>query len=176
MSATEKSANEFIGYEYKEILVDDKLSLYLDGYENFGWIIDENVTLSKGLHQKTLKLKRNRKIINKTELTRLQRHFESCISELQALEKEKTSLAICWAIGIGLLGTAFIAGSVFAVTHEPPIIWLCILLAIPGFGGWISPNVVYNIVKKRQTVKLTPLIEAKYDEIYDICEKGNSLL
>lgn len=29
---------------------------------------------------------------------------------------------------------------------------------------------------EKQTKKLTPLIEEKYDEIYEICEKENKLL
>lgn len=68
------------------------------------------------------------------------------------------------------------AGSTFAVVHETPIIWLCILLAIPGFIGWILPWFLYQRIRKKQTEKLQPLIEAKQEEIYEICEKGHSLL
>lgn len=35
---------------------------------------------------------------------------------------------------------------------------------------------LYRKVAGRQAKKITPLIEAKYDEIYEICEKGNRLL
>ena len=68
------------------------------------------------------------------------------------------------------------AGSTFAVAHETPIIWLCILLAIPGFIGWILPWFLYQRIRKKQTENLQPLIEAKQEEIYEICEKGHSLL
>ncbi|MCI5529572.1 MAG: hypothetical protein MR406_05465 [Blautia sp.] len=68
------------------------------------------------------------------------------------------------------------AGSTFAVVHETPIIWLCILLAIPGFIGWILPWFLYQRIRKKQTENLQPLIEAKQEEIYEICEKGHSLL
>lgn len=67
-------------------------------------------------------------------------------------------------------------GSVFAVTAEPSIIWLCVLLAIPAFIGWILPYFAYKKVKEEKTKKVTPYIEEKYDEIYEICEKGHSLL
>lgn len=77
---------------------------------------------------------------------------------------------------IGIAGTVFMAGSTFAVTHEPPIIWLCVLLAIPGFIGWILPYFVYHRLAKKQTEKLQPLIEQKLEEIYEVCEKGHSLL
>lgn len=123
-----------------------------------------------------LHLKRNRKMINKVELTRLQQHFEACIHELRALEQSKTSAASAWALMIGLIGTAFMAGSTFAVVHNPPIIWLCILLAVPGFAGWILPKFVYNGMVRKKTGDLQSLIEAKREEIYEICEKGHSLL
>ena len=84
-------------------------------------------------------MKRDRKIINKMELTRLQRNFEAYVEEIRHLEKEKTSLPSIVAITTGIIGTAFIAGSTFAVTANPPHIVLCILLAIPGFLGWILP-------------------------------------
>ena len=141
-----------MAYEYKEVHTDgSKASFFLDGYENFGWQADENMmddqrdrfvekTEPSSQDKIVLHLKRDRKIINKAELTRLQRHFEACAAELDVLEKEKTSRALIFALTLGLIGTAFIAGSVFAVTAQPP------------------------------------LIEAKYDEIYEICEKGHKLL
>ena len=62
----------FIAYEYKEIVAQsNKASFLLDGYENFGWEVDKN--LSEAMvenrdlpHQNKviLRLKRNRKIIN----------------------------------------------------------------------------------------------------------------
>lgn len=177
MSELIKSGKDFIGYEYKEITVDqERVSMYLDGYSNFGWIADENIQPSMVLGKVTIKFKRDRRIFNKPELIRLQRHFEACMNEINALEKSKTSNALIWAMTIGLIGTAFMAGSVFAVTNQPPILWLCIILAIPAFIGWILPYFVYKIRVKKMTDKITPQIEQKYDEIYDICEKGNNLI
>ncbi|HJB82197.1 MAG TPA: hypothetical protein H9711_03500 [Candidatus Mediterraneibacter intestinavium] len=178
----------FIGYEYKEVVTDPgQASFLMDGYANFGWEVDENV-MPGGLekyperagspqHRKTvIRLKRDRKIINKMELTRLQRNFEACVSQIDQLEKEKTSRPMAASLTVGILGTAFMAGSTFAVTAEPPMVALCIVLAVPGFLGWILPYFLYRAGVRRQTEKITPLIEEKYDEIYEICEKGNKLL
>lgn len=183
MDDTGKQQKTFIAYEYKEILTESsKASFWLDGYENFGWELDENLPENRMdgnvSYQKrvTLHLKRNRKIVNKMELTRLQRHFEACVNEIEAMEKAKTSKATIYALVLGIIGTAFMAGSTFAVTAQPPHIVLCILLAIPGFLGWIFPYFVYKRQVEKQTEKMAPLIEAKYDEIYEICEKGNKLL
>lgn len=183
MSDAGKQTKNFIGYEYKEIAAEgSKASFLLDGYESLGWEVDENLPgnshagNSSNPNKVIIRLKRNRKIINKAELIRLQRNFEACVSEIEILEKAKTSAAAMWALIVAVLGTAFIAGSTFAVTAQPPHVLLCILLAIPGFLGWILPYFIYKRLVRKQTEKLTPLIEEKYDEIYGICEKGNKLL
>ena len=168
---------EFTGYEYKEVTVnEEQVSFFLDCYEHFGWIPDENVPVRNIGKQCTVKLKRDRKIINKMELTRLQRHFEACAGELTSLEKSRTTAALIWALAIGIIGTAFMAGSVFAVTAEPPAIVLCIILAVPGFLGWLLPYFVYRRLVASRSKKVDPFIEEKYDEIYEICKKGHSLL
>lgn len=173
----EKKRNTFIGYEYKELTVStDVASLYLDCYEAFGWEKDEHFPTGTGIHTVTLRLKRDRKIINKAELTRLQKNFEACMQEIAQLERSKTTAARSCAITVGVIGTAFMAGSVFAVTHEPPIIWLCILLAIPAFLGWILPYFLYRGKQEKQVQKVQPLIEEKQNEIYELCEKGHTLL
>lgn len=173
----EEKAKSFIGYEYKEISVSEKLvSMYLDCYENFGWIPEEQLSDIRKPNHVIIRMKRDRKIINKMELTRLQRNFEACANDLNKLQKAKTSKAIAWALAVGLAGTAFMAGATFAAVNDPPLILLCILLAIPGFAGWILPYFIYRKVAEKQTEKLQPLIEEKLDEIYQVCEKGHSLL
>lgn len=168
---------DFVGYEYKEITAPtNKISLYMDCYESFGWQADANISTVSGLHHTTLRMKRDRKIVNKMELTRLQNHFEACAKEIETLEKSKTSVASIWAFIVGIIGTAFMAGSTFAVTHEPPMILLCILLAVPGLIGWALPYFLYRRIAASQIKKIQPLIEAKQEEIYTICEKGHSLL
>lgn len=167
----------FITYDYKEITVEtENISMYLDCYENFGWTMDETRPMTEGPSHTKIHLKRERHIVNKTELTRLQRHFEACANEIRTLENSKASSATMWSLIVGIIGTAFMAGSVFAVTHEPPMILLCILLAIPAFIGWILPYFLYRQIYQKRSQKVEPLITAKQNEIYEICEKGYSLL
>lgn len=183
MEGMDRQQKSFVGYEYKEIVTDSsRLSFLLDGYESFGWeedgrMAESAVVGNPSMQQKAvLRMKRNRKLVNKVELTRLERNFEACVDEIGKLEKAQTSSATMYAIILGVIGTAFMTGSVFAVTAQPPYYILCILLAVPGFLGWILPYFLYKKVAGKQTEKITPLIEAKYDEIYEICEKGNRLL
>lgn len=181
MSQISKGCTDYIGYEYKEKSVPAAFSsLYLDSYPCFGWEEDPNginhIQNTKTTGRVSLRFRRDRKICNKTELTRLQRSFDGCMGEIEALEHSKTSLATMWTLIVGLIGTAFMAGSVFAVTAEPPRWILMVILAVPGFAGWIATYFVYCAFVHRQTAKVAPFIEQKYDELYEICEKGSRLL
>ena len=173
----------FIGYEYKELVADgSRISLLLDGYESFGWEIDERMADGEterkisGRKKVIVRIRRNRKIINKMVLTRLQRNFEACVHEIDMLKQSKTSVATMYALIVAMIGTAFMAGATFAAVAKPPHIVLSIILALPGFAGWIAPPFLHKKILQKQTEKVTPLIEEKYDEIYEICEKGSKLL
>ncbi|MGN0415400.1 MAG: hypothetical protein ACI4FX_07905 [Agathobacter sp.] len=102
--------------------------------------------------------------------------FEACAQDLNKLQKAKSSTATIAALAVGIMGTVFMAGATFAIVHEPPIVWLCVLLAIPGFVGWILPYFIYRRIVKMQTEKLQPLMDEKMEEIYQVCGKGHSLL
>ncbi|MDO4340001.1 MAG: hypothetical protein Q4C91_18245 [Eubacteriales bacterium] len=176
-----REKKEYIGYEYKEVTVSkEQAPMYADCYENFGWEMEETTQPSENAHSAshsvTLRMKRNRKIINKMELTRLLRNFEACTHEIEVMEEAKTRMPTVWALVTGIIGTAFMAGSTFAVVHTPPIIWLCVLLAIPGFMGWILPYFLYRRMVEKKKEKYEPMIEEKLEEIYQICEKGHALL
>lgn len=175
MSEIREDGARFTGYEYKEITAQgETAAMYLDCYQSFGWVLDKRA--QDGAAKSKFVLKRERRIVNRTELTRLQRHFEACMDEIASLERSKSANAAMAAISTGILGTAFMAGSVFAVTHEPPLYVLSVILAIPGFVGWALPYFVYQKLLARRVKVVAELVDQKYDEIYDICEQGNKLL
>lgn len=166
--------NSYVGYEYKEVLSSREVaSVYADGYESFGWTL-ENTSPSLTIGPSLMKFKRDRKLRNKAELTRLQRQFETCVDGIISLEKSRTVIASIAAYTTGILGTAFMAGAIFA--YLAGMIPLMILLAIPATVGWILPYLCYRKLYSSQTAKVTPLIDLKYDEIYTVCEKASSLL
>lgn len=181
MAILNKDGADYVGYEYKEKIVpSEKASLYMDSYGCFGWEIDPNSSYqNKNLWKSkkmSLRFRRDRKICNRMELTRLQRNFDGCVLEIERLEQSKTTIAAIAAIIVGLIGTAFMAGSVFAITAQPPDVALCTVLAVPAFIGWIAPFFIYKAVWYKQTERVAELIEVKYDELHEICEKGNRLL
>jgi len=175
MNENTQDRHGFVGYEYKRVTVKrDMVDLYTDCFPSFGWTLGSKAPALDRVISVTLKFRRDRKIINKVELTRLQRQFESQASEIGKLETSKTIGASTIACVIGILGTAFMAGSVFAVTLE--MIPLCIILAIPAFIGWIIPYFCYQRISAKKTETVIPLIEQQYDAIYETCEKASALL
>ncbi|MGN1406637.1 MAG: hypothetical protein ACI4WM_10200 [Erysipelotrichaceae bacterium] len=165
----------YVAYEYKEITVkNEELYMQIDGYECFGWKVEDIVENNKS--HSSVRMKRDRKIINKVELTRLQNHFEACLNEIAALEESKTRRATIVSLIVGVIGTAFMAGSTFAIVHNPPMIVWCIILAIPGFTGWLLPYFIYKKLLEEDTNRMNQLIEDKKEEMFEICEKGHSLL
>ena len=161
----------YVAYEYKEIEArGERAALLMDCYQSLGWEAEKETAPGR------IMLRRNRKIMNKVELTRLQRNMEAGVAEIDTLQKSKTSKASITSLVIGLIGTAFMAGSVFAVTATPPVVWLCILLAVPAFTLWALAPVLYPRMVAKRTKTINELIEQKYDEIYTICEKGSKLL
>ncbi len=174
MNEFTKNAPGFIGYEYKEITVKRKMeSVYSDGYTNFGWQLESTSAPVQSFDSITLKFKRDRKIRNKAELTRLQRQFEAGVGEIERLEFSRTVGASAVAYVIGIAGTAFMAGSVFA--YLAGMLPLSILLAIPGFSGWVLPYFCYLKLHSKKTEQVMPLIDQKYDEIYEVCKNASSL-
>lgn len=167
--------NNFVGYEYKNLTTKQGMeSVYADGYRNFGWQMETSSIPEHSLGSVSIKFKRDRKILNKAELTRLQRQFESCVGEIESLEHSKTIGASITAITIGIIGTAFMALSTFS--YLGGMLPLMIILAVPGFIGWIIPYFCYNAMQRSKGSKISPLIDKKYDEIYEVCEKASGLL
>jgi hypothetical protein len=175
MNELTKTSESYVGYEYTDVVVNrDMENVFTDAYPSFGWIPDGSAASDFGITTVNLKFKRDRRIRNKAELTRLQRQFESNAREIEKLEQSKTTKASIAAYTIGLIGTAFMAGSVFAFLAS--MIPLFIVLAIPGFIGWGLAYVSFIKIKANRIKKVTPMIEQQYDAVYDICEKACGLL
>lgn len=172
MSQNEK----YIAYEYVSLSVDsDMKAVYEDCYQNFGWIID-TLDSTKSITGKlaTLKIKRDRRMKNRNELNELQRKCKSALENIYHLEHHKGTKSMIYSLGIGILGTAFMAGSVFCFLGGYMI--ACISLAVPGFLGWILPYFSFKTIKYKQVAKADQKIDQEYNHVYELCEQANSLL
>ncbi len=164
---------QFVTYDYAQISTHSKdLHFLLDCYESLGW--EQDTRLDNDSHHLTLR--RSRNCVNHMELTRLQGHLEACLSQIEALEKNKTSKATSASIALGILGTVLMAISVFAVTAQPPHIILCILFGVPALVMWGIAPILYRRIHVKQSAVASELILKKWDEIFEICEKGSKLL
>lgn len=184
---------EFVAYEYLSINVkSEREPLYIDCYEAFGWNLVNNTALvedgdyyiNNGSNINSnkvinLKFKRDRKIPNKGELQNLQRKMEISLKELDKLESEPNTKGIMSSLTIGLLGTVFLAISVFAITANNLSFInyvICALTGIIGIAGWALGFVSYKTTKTKVEQENNSLIEEQYNTIYDCCEKANKLL
>lgn len=170
--------SEFRAYEYATITAPrENEVLYADCYTSFGWIESEGRGMASLNPDKvSLRLKRDRKLKNRSEVNVLQRKCESALSAIDALEHKKTTRAIITALCFGIVGTVFMALSVFNIAVFTANIPLCIIFGVLGFAGWGLGYLSYVKVKSAQAAKTAPLIDAQYDIVYDACEQANALL
>ena len=167
--------NSFVGFEYMEVPAKRSMeSMYVDSYRSFGWVFEGPSAREESGDTVKLRFKRERRLGAQAELTRLQRHSETCALETEALERSRTTAASIAAFTIGLTGTALLGGAVFAYLNG--LLPMMVSLAVPGFLGWIIPYFSYQKLRQRREKQLSPLIEQKYDEIYTLCEQGCRLL
>ena len=176
MSEITKNSENFVGYEYRDVYTTrDMEGVYADGYPNFGWKLEGCTPPTPGFSTVNLKFKRDRKIRNKAELSRLQRQFEQGVAEIGNLERSRNTSAFTTALTVGLIGTALLAGATFAFIYAE-MIPLMIVLAIPGFIGWFLPYKLYKGIAAKKSTTVAPLIDKQYDAIYDVCERAHTLL
>ena len=165
--------NSFVAYEYTTVNVKGSMaSLYSDCYKNFGWTADGGGTYTA--FGTAIKFKRDRRIKNRAEVCELQRRCENALTAIEKLEASRNSRATSVSMAVGLVGTAFMAGSVFAVLAQN--IALCVILAIPAFAGWGLGYLLYGRVKKSRAAYIAPQIDKQYEIIYEACEKASKLL
>lgn len=165
--------NDYVAFEYNIIGTKNAYAdLYVDNMPCFGWQIVEK---NNGIDGVSLKFKRNRDIANRQELDALQRKFELTVDNVKEYDKSKTTAANLSALAVAIVGTGFMAGSVFCITAATPLIAPCIILGILGAVGWILPYFLYSLIKRRKTNRVMPKIEQSYDKIYQICRDAKGI-
>jgi hypothetical protein len=172
MSEINENENRAVMNEYLEVSVKrDLVQLCSDCYRALGWTI---INASTGIDSVILKLKRERKIKNRVGLCDLQRKCEEAFRTIEKLENSKTNKAMTVSLGVGIIGTVFMTGSVFA--YLAAMLPLSILLAVPAFIGWGLPYFLFKKLLRDNIDKITPMIDRNYDVIYGACEKASQLL
>lgn len=166
---------DFVAYEYTTVRVPRDLeSVYRDSYRNFGWVVEG---YDGGLpHTSTvaIKLKRNRRIKNRAMVLELQRTGENALTAIATLTRSITTTAVTAALSVGIVGSAFLAGSVFAIEAD---LWpLSIALGVVGLIGWLAGYLTHGRVKANRSAKVNPLIDQQYEIVYTAGEQASHLL
>lgn len=183
MVEMKRSARAFAAYEYKETTVERRrASEYLDDYESFGWELDdayERPAVHPGVpgaeRMIALHMRRDRRIVNRVELTRLQRQFEACMKEIQTLESSRDVHATICALCTGVVGLALLLCAAFTAITSKALTLLGVLLALPGAILCALAYPIYRRVYRKREGEVTPLVDAKREEICTLCEKGQRL-
>jgi hypothetical protein len=173
--ASTASDTSFIAYEYTTIRVDRELEpLYKDAYRNFGWIVEGYGASLPSATAVTLKLKRDRRIKNRPMVLELQRNCENALTAIAHMERSKTTTAMATSLAVGIVGSAFLAGSIFALDAD--LLVVSIPLGAIGLLGWVGGYFSHGRVKANKTAQLTPLIDRQYDVVYEAGEQATHLL
>lgn len=162
-------------YEYRTVVVpEQRISLTRDTYEAFGWFEDGMAPSDPSFGTVNLRLKRNRRIRNRSMINELQRKAEAALSDIDHLERSKTQKAQIVSFSVGIVACAFLAGAIFSMMAS---LWVpFVLFGFIGLAGWVAPYLVFTKIKAKQIAKATPQIDQRYDTIYDACEQVQRLM
>lgn len=165
---------QFIGYEYQERVVEKKYEpVYLDAYPNFGWVIDQHHKSTQNPNNIMLHMKRNRDLVNRIEIKRLENKFQATMNEIIKIEKRNQLIPTIQACLVGLFGTALIVGGFFI--HSVSSLYLSLLFGLVGFIGWVLPYFIYKTQFEKRTHHNQDSVESKYDAIYDLTKRAHQL-
>lgn len=194
--------NKNTNYEFKQIVVSSRLEQqWKEGYAKFGWKLVKSapekikpvwgpvcimlsplsrIPLSNVVKEyesgdrTSLKFKRDKDIVHKNELNRLQGYFENALWEVEHMEKTKMAAAyMSGALG-GVVGSVFMALAVFSFIAGNTLGGAG--LAVPAVIAWILGAICFNLVKNGREKKIETENQVKSEVIDDICEKAHLLL
>lgn len=165
----------FVAYEYTTARVRrEHENLHRDVYGCFGWQVETQPGVVSPTGTVTLRLKRDRAVANRTVLAELQRRCLTALGAIEDLERSRTSGPTGVALAIGLVGSGFLAGSVFSFEAS---LWVpFVLCGVLGLTGWALAYPVYSSRRARRAAEVAPLIEKEYDTISTACEQAAGLL
>lgn len=146
-----------------------------DCYEALGWdLASHRESFGGGA---TLNFKRNRKIKNKDQLSRLQIKLDDAIRSIGELEERKTRSANIVAIIVGIIGTLVFGGGMCMCMLMPETWALVVGIVLGAVGAGICAlgYLAYKKLRAKNTTAMNVLIDKKRDEISAICEDAHRI-
>jgi len=193
-------SNGFVAYEYKNINVKrDSVPLYEDCYRNFGWSLVEqyeygvhatpNTTYTNTANVPhvsvqtnkpadvdivTLKFKRDSRLNNKPKLDILQSQCEDALTAIDQLQKKGSAKTMGTALGLGIVGTGFLALAVYNFVSANTI--LGVVFTIIGVAGWGIGFLANHRIGRKNKAQLAPMIQEQFEIIHGTCEQAHGML
>ena len=159
---------QFVMNEYKSVSVSKKnLDFYLDCIDNFGYEITKK---DDGIGKVTLHMKRAYLEKNVARIRELEKQFDERFARYERLTSTESDLAQAVGIGVGVVGTGFVAGAVFS--YLGGLYLLMGGLAIVGFAGWSLSYLAYKRVRAKSALKTQSELTVNRNEIYDIVKQA----
>lgn len=169
---------EFISYEYKTVSVKAKdQTKAMDMYEAFGWEITGTASAVTG--DTTLSLKRNRNLLHKQELNKLERQAEDTFATINGLERSKTLVASVFAYIFGCFAALVLGGGMcltMLIEGSIPAFVGGVILGVAGIALCGVNYVIYKKLVEKKTKSLLPVIDQTEEKLANTLEKGNDLL
>lgn len=155
------------GLEYKTVFVGKEAEdLCIEGYQVFGWSLLEISQPPPGNAEYLLTFCRNRTSEESPDMIRLGKRFDSCIRQINSLEKIKLYAARYAAITTGLFGM----GMIFIGILIYPLGWHKVEFALFSVSVCllIAPRFIYRRLQRVKEFEINPLIKRKKDESKEV--------
>jgi hypothetical protein len=174
-TASEPLTTEHVAYEYRSITVDPRDEAQArDVYADFGWTVESAQRSRLGRGPVALQLRRDRNLKNRALVNELQRTAESSLGRVRALERSQTRIPTMITSGIGVLGAALLAGSVFAMSAA--LTPLMVLLGAGGLLLWCLTYPISRALRRSRRSTTVPTIERQRDVVEDCGRRSRALL
>lgn len=174
----EPSTPSFTAREYATVRIPARHEqLHRDTYRAFGWTVEAwrgpAASFVPATSTSILKLTRDRALRGRQALGEFQRQAEGALLRIDALERSRSVRATLVAVILGLVGAAFLAGSVLLLDSGPSIV--AVGLGINGLGLWALAWPASRLTAARRAKRVAPLLDREYDTVYDACERASAL-
>ena len=164
----------FVAYEYTNVDIPrEKAPLYADIYRSLGWTDDGHHDGTASAGHVTLTLKRNRDLAHRDVLHQLQKSMEQALHAIERLEASEHTRPTAGAMTVGLLGSVFMAGSVFSLLDDLTL--LSIVLGVVGIGLWCVAYPTFRVLRSGRRAAVRAQLDREYDLIYDHAAKAHQL-
>lgn len=157
--------------QYRAIRVPrDREALYRDIYADFGWSVTASPPASPWRRELMVQFSRPRRLAESSELTILQRSADQSLRRILSLERSSARVASLTAYAVGLVGTVFMAVSVFALLGDETM--LSVVLGVVGIVWWVAPHVLYRGLLASRRSASAPRIDAEFGALFACAERA----